>query len=112
MSAREELRDLLDQRPEERALEALAYLRQVLGGDARPGESATARLQRRMGPQAVSGRTFFGQPRTDLRSLAAQQGVNPSVNFDDLLGDFWPDDETADEFVAALREWRRDGGHG
>lgn len=29
-------------------------------------------------------------------------------NFDDLLGDFWPEDDTADEFIAAVRRWRND----
>ena len=46
----------------------------------------------------------------DLETLAAQQGVKPMTNFEDLLGDFWPEDETADEFIAAVRQWRREGG--
>ena len=28
--------------------------------------------------------------RHDLDPLAREQGVGPVVNFDDLLGDFWP----------------------
>jgi predicted RNase H-like HicB family nuclease len=40
--------------------------------------------------------------------LAADQGVGIADDFDALLGDFWPEDESADEFVSALREWRRD----
>jgi hypothetical protein len=47
--------------------------------------------------------------RHDLDTLAREQGVGPVVNFDDLLGDFWPEDETADEFIAAVRRWRREG---
>jgi hypothetical protein len=39
-----------------------------------------------------------------LTDLAAQQGVQPVMNFDDLLGDFWPEDETADDFIAAVRQ--------
>jgi predicted RNase H-like HicB family nuclease len=46
--------------------------------------------------------------RLDLAALASEQGVEPADDFDALLGDFWPDDESADEFVATLREWRRD----
>ena len=46
--------------------------------------------------------------RPDLAALASWQGVEPADDFDALLGDFWPDDEGADEFVTALRKWRRD----
>ena len=61
--------------------------------------------------RAVSGQAFFGQPQADLQTLAARQGVHPVTNFDDLLGDFWPEEETADEFVATVRQWRREGGY-
>ena len=44
----------------------------------------------------------------DLEALASEQGVGPADDFDALLGDFWPEDEDADEFIATLREWRRD----
>lgn len=45
----------------------------------------------------------------DLEALAAQQGVTPITGFDHLLGNFWPEDESADEFIATVREWRREG---
>jgi hypothetical protein len=54
---------------------------------------------------AASG---FFDPSPDLITLAANQQVKAITNFDDLLGDFWPDDETPDDFIAAVREWRRD----
>ncbi|HJQ82037.1 MAG TPA: hypothetical protein VJ828_18880 [Lacipirellulaceae bacterium] len=44
----------------------------------------------------------------DLQALAAQQGVSPIDDPDVLLGDFWPDDETIDDFLGALRTSRRD----
>ena len=43
-------------------------------------------------------------------NLAADQEVGPTGDFDALLGDFWPEDEGADEFAAALRRWRHDDG--
>jgi hypothetical protein len=46
--------------------------------------------------------------RPALEALASEQRVEPVDDFDALLGDFWPEDEGADEFVATLREWRRD----
>src|SRR5207245_7324682 len=44
----------------------------------------------------------------DLLALAEAQGVKPVERFEDLLGDFWPEDETCDEFIAWLREGRED----
>jgi len=61
-------------------------------------------------PQAIRGRvSAFGPPPISIEELAAQQGVKPIENPDDLRGDFWPEDESADEFLAALEEWRREG---
>jgi hypothetical protein len=53
------------------------------------------------------GAAFF-ESTTDLKILAAQQGVSAVSDFDSLLGDFWPEDESADQFIASVREWRRE----
>ena len=45
----------------------------------------------------------------DIDDLAAAQGVSPVTDFDKLLGDFWPEDESPDELIAAVRDWRREG---
>ena len=45
-------------------------------------------------------------------ALAAQQGVKPVANPQELYADFWPEDETADQFVEAVRRWRREGSEG
>ncbi len=52
--------------------------------------------------------SFFDAPKS-IERLAAEQGVVPA-SFDSLLGDFWPEDESADEFIAALHQWRREQG--
>lgn len=44
---------------------------------------------------------------TDPDALAQEQGVS-AASFDDLLGDFWPEEEEPEEFTATLREWRKD----
>jgi hypothetical protein len=31
-------------------------------------------------------------------------------SFEVLLGDFWPEDDTVDDFVSAVREWRNNEG--
>lgn len=109
MSVKEELHELVDRLGDERASEALAYLRCLLW------EGAEDEGLRRPGWPREWDRwrcrdEFFAQPKKDLATLAAEQGVRPVTNFDDLLGDFWPEDETADEFAAAVRQWRREGG--
>lgn len=111
MSAKEELHLLVDQLGEERVPVAIAYLRQMLDRKGAAFTPATAALARRMPSQAVAGDAFLARPPRDLVELAAEQGVPPVYEFDDLLGDFWPEDETADEFVAAVRRWRTEGGY-
>jgi hypothetical protein len=62
------------------------------------------------GPEAIHA-LFEGLPRrtpADLLELADAQGVKPVERFEDLLGDFWPEEETCDQFLAWLREGRRD----
>ncbi len=44
-----------------------------------------------------------------FEELAAQQGVTPIDDFETLLGEPMPEDESAEEFSAMLREWRREG---
>ncbi len=42
----------------------------------------------------------------DLDALAREQGVSPIENIDELIGDFWPEDESIDDFAATIRRWR------
>jgi hypothetical protein len=44
-----------------------------------------------------------------FEELAAQQGVAPVDDFEALLGARLSEDESAEEFSASLREWRREG---
>jgi hypothetical protein len=110
MSVKEQLHQLVDQLGDERASQALTYLRQLLHDDEAASTTAAA-LARRMQPQAANGHAFLAQPARTLSELAVEQGVRPVRNFDDLLGDFWPEDETADQFIAAVRQWRDEGGY-
>ena len=45
--------------------------------------------------------------RQELEQLAAKQGVQPVIDFDSLKADFWPTDESVDDFVGSVRERRR-----
>lgn len=108
MSVKRELHEMVDRIHCEAAAETLAYLRHLLKDDEVADAASLDPLRGCMEPACVSGSAFFSQEHTDLRALAAPQGVGPVTNFDDLLGDFWPQDETADELIAAVRQWRRE----
>ena len=45
--------------------------------------------------------------RKELERLAAEQDVKPISNLDMLRADFWPQDESVDDFVRSVRERRR-----
>jgi len=111
MTVKKELHSLVDELGDEGAMEALVLLRRLARGNRALRRAAKAPLGERMGARAVSGRAFFSELPRDLPTLAAEQGVQPVANFESLLGDFWPEDETADQFIAAVREWSREGGH-
>lgn len=42
-------------------------------------------------------------PQERLRRKIAEQGVAPLVDGSELYGDFWPEDETADDIIAFVR---------
>jgi hypothetical protein len=53
--------------------------------------------------------TISFESRIDIEVLASQQSVTAVSEFDKLLGDFWPEEESADQFIGTVREWRREG---
>jgi hypothetical protein len=46
------------------------------------------------------------QTRAEILRLAQGQPTALATNFDDLLGDGGPSNETADEMIQTIREWR------
>lgn len=60
--------------------------------------------------QFAGGQEFhpFFDHQIDLDVLASEQGVPTAVKFDELRADFWPEDEKDDEFIDAVRSWRRE----
>ena len=103
MSAKEELFHLVDQLGDDEVAEIVAMIHRFLDEEKRRAPNGAV-------PNIIPGREFFAQPPIDLATLAARQGVGPVTDFDALLGDFWPEDEPAYEFVATIRQWRREGG--
>jgi hypothetical protein len=45
-----------------------------------------------------------------LKARQAQQrsGCEPVQRLEDLWGDFWPEDESVDDLISAVRRWRRE----
>jgi hypothetical protein len=112
MSVRDDLHSLVDQLDDDKAVVALEYLREIIDQESGPPTPKRRSLDERMGPLIVSGTEFFAEKEPkDLMAIAREQGVLPISNCDDLLGDFWPEDESADEFVETIRKWRREGGY-
>jgi hypothetical protein len=73
-----------------------------------PHLGVTGHLGAEVDRKIVPPRSF--DKRVDPEDLAAVQEVEATGDFDALLGDFWSEDEGADEFVIALRGWRHDDG--
>jgi len=46
------------------------------------------------------------QARVEILRMAQGQRTALATGFDDLLGDGGPSDETADEMIRTIREWR------
>lgn len=44
----------------------------------------------------------------DLDALAEAQGITPVTDFEDLLGDSWPEGESVEDFIAAAKEGRHE----
>jgi hypothetical protein len=56
-------------------------------------------------PPTPASPAFWQGP--DIQALAEQQAVQPITDFDNLLGG-WPEDESIDDFLAALSSWRQE----
>ena len=49
---------------------------------------------------------YMHQGHPSISELIAEQGVVFPRDPGELLGDFWPEGESIDDFLRALREWR------
>ena len=50
------------------------------------------------------------KPPKTIEQLAAEQGIRPfDFKAAQAEATFWPEEESVDDFVAALRQWRSEG---
>ncbi len=59
--------------------------------------------------QKSASERYVRQGHPSIEELIREQGVRTVSDPRELLGDFWPENESVDTFIAAVREWR---GHG
>jgi hypothetical protein len=63
-------------------------------------------------PSTYSRRTdaMFRAPSHSVEALAAQQGVQPISDTENLRGkNIWPEEDDIDEFVETIHRWRQEG---
>ncbi len=53
-----------------------------------------------------AGVPYSSTGHPSIEQLAAEQGTGPISDVSVLHGDFWPEDESIEDFLAALYEWR------
>ncbi|MBI2761951.1 MAG: hypothetical protein HYX51_11070 [Chloroflexi bacterium] len=58
----------------------------------------------RLVPLTPVSPSFWAAPT--ISELATEQGVAPIADPTALLGDFWPSEESVDEFLTARRAWQ------
>ena len=79
------------------------YVRAV--GEAELDESGRIRvlhLESLEDAEATPGQSFWELPTLD--ELADAQDVAPVERIEDLVADFWPEDESVDDFLAAIEK--------
>lgn len=47
--------------------------------------------------------------RHTVEMLVEEQGVKPIMDPNVLRGDFWPEDESIEDFIKTIRQWRDEG---
>ena len=64
------------------------------------------RQQREGEPDSTAAVPYAASGHPSLEQLMAEQGTGPITDVSVLHGDFWPEEESVEEFVATIREWR------
>lgn len=64
------------------------------------------RKRREGGPVRPATVPYAAAGHPSIEQLMAEQGTGPITDVSVLHGDFWPEEESVEEFVATIREWR------
>jgi hypothetical protein len=49
---------------------------------------------------------YFATGHPSIEQLIAEQGTGPIADVSVLRGDFWPEEESLEEFLETLHDWR------
>ena len=49
---------------------------------------------------------YIREGHPSVEELVAEQQLTSPRDPHDLLGDFWPEEESIDDFLTAMKEWR------
>ncbi len=60
----------------------------------------------RSDPDSSTGERYARSGHPSIDELVAEQGTRFPADPADLLGDFWPEEESIEDFLNALHEWR------
>ena len=106
------VRCTFDESHEDAVLEALTHMVRVTGEatekDGKIAELKIADIEMLSEDASKGGAPVAAsfQASPTIEELAEIQNVRIHRSVDDLYGDFWPEDESADDFVASMRSWR------
>ena len=93
-------------KPEKVSLDQVLHLVELLPADEQ--EQLRLKLNSKASKETRPELHPFLDWRIDINQLAAEQGVPASVSVEGLKGDFWPVEDDLEEFVATVRQWRRE----
>ena len=65
-----------------------------------------ANRQHRGLPKDNDAARYSAEGHPSVEQLTTEQGTGPIADVSSLHGDFWPEEESIEEFLAALHEWR------
>jgi hypothetical protein len=65
-------------------------------------------LLERVEREAQAAKDSQNRAHSRAWELAKQQGVKPIQNVEEVKGNFWPEEESTDEFLSWLRKTRQD----
>jgi hypothetical protein len=57
-------------------------------------------------PDQTIEQRYAKEGHPSIEELVAAQGTVFPADARELLGDFWPEEESIEDFLSALREWR------
>jgi hypothetical protein len=67
---------------------------------------AEANRKRREPPADEQYTRYSATGHPSIEQLMAEQGTGPIADVSVLHGDFWPEEESVEEFLDTLHEWR------